>query len=252
MKQNLKSNNNGNNDKKEKANEEKIENEEMIEQTKLISDLEEVMSDELLKMKIAEERTERMLKYFDDCLKLKSVSGHNIDIDNNILGSNNNVGIENSKEYFSEYRLISESLYKKSNILNNKKKNLYLNDEPTRTELLLLHTTTVAQDVDNYKVMLSVYVDECGPTDDYSFLPHLKILANACNLGLVEATEEEKKAVINKNEDNEKSDGDSESENEKSENKYNEKNKLDKKFDNTFSVSKFRSALKTDICPHKN
>lgn len=49
----------------------------------------------------------------------------------------------------------------------------------------LLHFASVANDTPLYKAMIEAYSAVCGVPDDYSLIPHFKIMANAVNMGLV-------------------------------------------------------------------
>ncbi|KAH7815363.1 putative Peptidase C13 family protein [Monocercomonoides exilis] len=49
----------------------------------------------------------------------------------------------------------------------------------------LINTAEVTEDLDLFKKMIEIYTHHCGVADEYSQIPHFKIMANSINLGLI-------------------------------------------------------------------
>ncbi|KAH7830550.1 putative Vacuolar-processing enzyme [Monocercomonoides exilis] len=64
------------------------------------------------------------------------------------------------------------------------------NGEANSEVLKLVEHSERANDVEKYKMLLDLYTASCGPPDDYSLIPHFKIMANAVNAKLVEEEED--------------------------------------------------------------
>jgi hypothetical protein len=69
--------------------------------------------------------------------------------------------------------------------------------ETPRTASFLLTEAERAKDVETYKQMIAIYTDECGVADDYSMLPHFKLMANALNANLIPDGSERREKWMN-------------------------------------------------------